>query len=116
MESIMFEPLEEPSHNIEDGEEISYGELYASALLNGEIIITIPLEEETKTKNGIKNFKSKQNQKLKEEGQPADQSTISFSSSLSTEFEGCIDLSIAVQQRGTVKIKAMRIPGNHIPD
>lgn len=100
----------------DNSEEITYGELYASALLNGEVIITIPAEEETKTKNGLKNFKSKQNQRLKEEGQPADQSIISFLSTPSKEFEGCIDLSIAVQQRGIVKIKAMRIPDNHIPD
>ncbi len=97
-------------------DELSYGELYSTALLNGEVIITIAIEDEEKTKTGIKNYKNKNNQKLKEDNLPIDNSIISFASSTSEEFDGCVDLSIMVTKRGTVKVRAMRIPENEIPD
>jgi hypothetical protein len=97
-------------------DELSYSELYSTALLNGEVIITIAIEDEEKTKTGIKNYKSKMNQKLKDDNLAIDSSIISFASRTSTEFEGCVDLSILVQKRGTVKIKAMKIPEQEIPD
>ena len=96
----------------EEGEELSYGELLANAILNGEIIITIPMEEEERVKNGIKNFKSKQATKAKEDGQPVDSAVLVFSSVISTEFPGCVDLSIQSKSRGTVRIKKLRIPEN----
>lgn len=117
------DPLLSDSDNLEDSElaageeEVSYSDLYNTAFLNGEIIITIPIEEEEKTKAGIKNFKSKNNQKLRDAGQPTDTSLINFASSPSSDFQGCIDLKIIVIKRGTVKIKGkIRIPENDLPD
>ena len=121
--SIEDDPLFSDSTNLEDSElaageeEVSYSDLYNTAFLNGEIIITIPIEEEEKTKAGIKNFKSKNNQKLRDAGQPTDTSLINFASSPSPDFQGCIDLKIIVIKRGTVKIKGkIRIPENGLPD
>lgn len=105
---------EESEENVED--ELTYGELYSTALLNGEVIITIAIEDEEKTKTGIKNYKNKMNQKLKDENLATDNSVISFSSVISKEFDGCIDLSVMVAKRGTVKIRAMKIPENDLPD
>lgn len=117
------DPLLSDSDNLEDPElpegeeEVSYSDLYNTAFLNGEIIITIPIEEEEKTKAGIKNFKSKNNQKLRDAGQPTDTSLINFATSPSPDFQGCIDLKIIVIKRGTVKIKGkIRIPENDLPD
>lgn len=93
-------------------EELSYGELLANAILNGEIIITIPMEEEERVKNGLKNHKSKQATKAKEDGQLVDSSVLVFTSVVSKDFPGCVDLSIQSKSRGTVRIKKLRIPEN----
>ena len=108
--------LERNLDSQEEEQELSYAELYASATLNGEIIITIPAEEEERVKNGIKNFKSKQATKQKEEGITPDSSTLVFASVASKEYAGCIDMSIQVKTKGTIRVKAMRIPENDFPD
>jgi len=110
MDDINFEP--EDSGN----EIISYAEILAAVLLNDEIVITIPMEDEERVKNGIKNYKSKQAAKLRAEGQPYDSSTLTFSSVPSEEFYGCVDLTILSKNRGIIKIKKMRIPENDLPD
>ena len=93
---------------ISEGEELTYEEIYSNAILNGSIIITIPFDAEETVKIGIKNYKSKQNAKLKETGQAPDTAILTFSSYPSTEFPDCIDLVITVTRRGTVKIKQMK--------
>ena len=108
------EEIEEDTSAAED--ELTYGEIYSSALLNGEVIITIAVEDEDKAKIGIKNYKNKQNQKLRENGLALDNSTITFLSAPSQEFPGCTDLSVSVTKKGVVKIKGMRIPENNLPD
>ena len=105
----------EDSLSNDEEQELSYAELYASATINGEIIITIPAEEEERVKNGIKNFKSKQATKQKEDGIQPDASTLVFSVAASKEYAGCIDMSIQVKTKGTIKVKAMRIPENDFP-
>ena len=67
-------------------------------------------------KNGLKNYKSKQATKQKEEGIPVDSSTLIFTTIPSKEFAGCIDMSIQSKTRGTVRVKAWRIPDDKIPD
>ena len=100
----------------DDGEVKSYSEILADVILNDEIVITIPAELEEKTKNGIKNCKSKAATLAKKEGQPVDSSTLSFISIPSTEFAGCIDMTITCVRQGTVRIKKMRIPVNDFPE
>ncbi len=101
---------------ISDEEELSYAEILASAVLNGEIEITIPLEDEERVKTGLKNYKSKQLTRMKEAGQTPDSSTLIFTAKPSADFTGCIDLSIQNKTKGTVKIKRLRIPENDFPD
>lgn len=100
----------------EDEQELSYAEILANAVFNGEIIITIFAEDEERVRTGIKNYKSKMATKAKESNQPVDTSILIFESKPSKEYAGCIDLSIQCKTRGTVKIKAMRIPENDLPD
>lgn len=114
-----FNPNEPETEDLldgEEGEELSYAELLASAVLNGEIIITIPLEQEERVKNGLKNYKSKQATKQKEEGIPVDSSVLIFDTRPSKDFAGCIDMSIQNKTRGTIRVKAWRIPDDRIPD
>ncbi len=113
----MFE-VEDPSPSPideADEQELSYGEILASAMLNGEIVITIPVEDEERVKGGIKGYKNKQATKAKEAGQPVDSSSLLFSSIPSKDFQGCVDLSIQYKVRGTVRIKNLRIPENDLP-
>ena len=51
---------EMPEQNQPSAEELSYAEIYASAALNGEVVLTIPPEEVERVKIGLKNFKAKQ--------------------------------------------------------
>lgn len=95
---------------------ISYAEILASAIFNDEVVITIPMEAEERVKNGIKNYKSKQAIKAKEDGQPVDASTLIFGSQPSKDFKGCVELSIISKNRGIIKIKRMRILENDFPD
>jgi hypothetical protein len=96
--------------------ELTYGELLSNAILNTEVIVTIPPEEEERVKTGIKNFKSRNAKKLKEEGLLADDYTLAFSSVPSQDFPGCIDLSIIAKSKGLLRVKAIRIPDASIPD
>lgn len=112
--------MDTQDHNTLENEgeeqELSYSEILANAVLNGEIVITIPLEDEERVKQGIKNYKSKQATKAKEEGLLVDTSVLAFQSEISKDFTGCIDLHIISKNKGTVKIKKLRIPDNDIPD
>ena len=106
--------LQEPDDP--EGELVSYAEILAAAVLNDEVVITIPMENEERVKNGIKGYKSKQATKNRKEGQPVDNSILSFMSRPSKEFLGYVDLSVISQSRGVVRVKKMSIPENDLPD
>lgn len=93
-------------------EELTYGELLATLALNGELVITIPSEEEARVTIGLKNLKAKQSIKAKEEGLVSMEEVFTFHSSPSTEYQDCINLHITLKRRGVVKIKKMVIPDN----
>jgi hypothetical protein len=97
-------------------EELTFSELYASVMLNGEIVITIPQEEVERVKTGLKNLKAKQAAKMKEDGLIPDPSVFTFIErpTEDEEFEGYIDLSIQLSRRSVVKIAKMRIPDNEM--
>lgn len=90
--------------------EVSYEEILANLALNGELMITIPEESETSVKNGIKNFKSKQNTKLKAEGLPPDTSTLEFNSYPSDEYEGCVRIHIIMKKKAVIVVKKIELP------
>jgi hypothetical protein len=96
-------------------EEVSFSEIYASAALNGEVVITIPPEELERVKTGLKNFKAKQAQKMKAEGLMPDPSVFIFTERecLDADFrDNFIDLSIQLARKSTVKVAKIRIPEN----
>ncbi len=96
-------------------EEIAFSELYASVLLNEEIIITIPPEEVERVKTGLKNLKAKQASRMKEDGLVPDPSIFAFNifpakdESLKDSY---VDLSIQLSRKSVVKIAGIRIPDN----
>jgi hypothetical protein len=99
--------------NISEGEELSYAEIYAAAALNGEIVITIPPEEVERVKTGLKNFKAKQAQKMKDDGLIPDPSTLTFTVREcldEVDRESFIDLSIQLTRKSTIKVAKIRIP------
>jgi 5-bromo-4-chloroindolyl phosphate hydrolysis protein len=95
---------------MEELNEMSYGEIYSNVALNDEIIITIPLEEVEKVKTGIKNFKNKQNTRMKEDGLEPDDSVLNFKENLSPEFQGMVDLKIYLTRKSTVRVAKLVIP------
>ena len=95
----------------DEGEELSFSELLASATLNGEIIITIPQEEVVRVKTGLKNTKAKQSQKFKDEGLVPDPSVFTFQETPADE-EGYVDLTIILSRKSTVVVKKMTIPND----
>ncbi len=98
-------------------EELTFSELYASVMLNGEVVITIPPEEVERVKTGLKNLKAKQAAKMKEEGLVPDPSVFTFIERPSNDEEfkdAFIDLSIQLTRRSVIKIAKMRIPDNEL--
>ena len=108
---------EEEVDKAEEGEELSFQELYAKVLFAGEIIITIPKEEVQRIMTGLKNLKAKQAAKLKEQGLPADPSVFTFTEQVPLKEEykkHFTDLSIQLGRKGLVKIAKIRIPDNEM--
>lgn len=94
-------------------EEISFSEIYASAALNGEVVITIAPEEVERVKTGLKNFKAKQAAKMKADGLTPDPSVFIFTERecLDPDFrDNFIDLSIQLTRKSTVKVAKIRVP------
>ncbi len=96
-------------------EEIAFSELYASVLLNEEIIITIPPEEVERVKTGLKNLKAKQASRMKEDGLVPDPSIFAFNTHPAKDEslkDSYVDLSIQLSRKSVVKIAGIRIPDN----
>jgi hypothetical protein len=107
----------EDNEDYGEGEELSFTELLASVMLNEEIIITIPKDEVVRVKNGLKNTKTKQATRFKEDGLAVDPSTLVFverpPSNNDDEF---IDLSIQLVRRGTIKVAKIVVPNQDFND
>lgn len=109
-----FNFLDEDLSSMSNAEELTYSELYASVQLNDEIVVTIPLAEEERTKIGIKNVKAKQALKFKEDGLPIDPSVLSFSTSKSVEFVDAVELTITLAKKAVVPVFKIRIPSGEL--
>lgn len=96
----------------EAGEEISFNELLATLALSGEVIITIPSEQEIRVKTGLKGKKSKSTLKLREMGLPAPEETLEFYSIPSKKYDDCVDLHIVLKRKGVLTVMEMTIPDN----
>ena len=104
--------INDNQYNDDEDNEVSYGELLSNLTLSGEIIITIPIEEEIRVKTGLKNLKAKQSTKMKEDGLVPVEETLEFSSVASEDYADCVNLQIILKRKGVVRIKKMIIPDN----
>ena len=93
-------------------EEITYRELLTNLSLNGELIITIPVEKEEEVKLGLKNLKYKQTARVKGDPRPKVEEILEFYSTVSKEYENCVDLRIILRKKGAIFIKKLVIPDN----
>ena len=59
-------------------ESLSYNDLYSTLIMNGELIVTIPIHTLYSFKKGIKNVKFRNNAKLRENGLPVDKRPLAF--------------------------------------
>lgn len=110
--------MNDSSNDIEEEAEgeTAFADLYSSVSLNEEVIITIPKEEVTRVKVGLKNFKAKHSARMKANGLAAPVESFMF---IERECEKeeyrdlYIDLVISLTRKSTVFIKEMRIPDNN---
>lgn len=93
-------------------EEMSYGEILANLAMNGEVIITIPTEQEEAVRIGLRNLKARQALKLEKEGLPKPEEVLQFSATQSSEYEDCVDLHIILKKKGVIEVRKMVIPDN----
>lgn len=101
--------LNEKDHQ-QEVEELTYSDMYASLLLNGEITFTILAEDVEKVKVGIKNCKARQAKKDKDEGLVPDTGILEFESKENKEIEGVVDLTITYSKRHAIRVFKTTIP------
>jgi len=89
---------------------MSYADIYASVLLNGEIIIEIPSDIVEKVKMGLRNHKARQLAKLKAAEQVVDDTVLSFTSTYGTDNPDIIALVISLRERTAVPVLKLTIP------
>ena len=85
-------------------------EIYQELMAVGEMILTIPAEEEDKLRKGLASAKSKQNAKLKEQGLAADNSVLVFNAAPSKDFEGAMQVHIVLSKRQGVTVLQKEYP------
>lgn len=89
---------------------MSYADIYASVLLNGEIIIAIPSAITEKVKMGLRNHKARQLAKLRAIDQVADDTILTFSTEESPTDADVINLTITLRERAVVPVLKLTIP------
>lgn len=88
---------------------LTFQEIYAAVLLNGEIIITVPAEVVDKVKQGLKNFKAKQAIRDRDNGVQPDSSTLSFKVA-SSSIVGAVDMRVSLTSKNLIPIIKLQIP------
>jgi len=94
----------------EEATALSLMEIYNNVVSNGEIIVTIPEEEEEALRKGLASVKAKQNAKLKDAGLPTDKSTLSYTVTKSKEHEAAIDVHILLSKKAAITVISMKLP------
>lgn len=95
----------------EDGStELSLTDLYDRLVLEGELIVTVPVEQEQKLRKGLAGVKAKQNQKLKDSGLPVDDASLGFVVTANKKIQGAIDIHITLAKRTTITVLAVKKP------
>lgn len=94
-------------------------DIYNMLLSSGEIILTIPAEEEKRLRTGLASVKAKSNKRMVEEGMVVDKSVISYSTSPAKDaegvlIEGAVAILITLGARNAITVLNVSLPDNSI--
>lgn len=98
---------------IEDDDEtteLSLVDIYNRILLNKELIITVPKDQEEMLRKGLASVKSKQNTKLKESGINPDSSQLQYNVTPNTEIPDAVDVHIILSKRAAITVLKIQRP------
>jgi len=90
--------------------QLSLTDLYNRLLIDNELIVTVPVEEESKVRKGLAVIKAKKNKQLKEAGLPVDDASFSFTVTANKKIEGAIDIHIVLAKRTTITVLGVKKP------
>lgn len=97
--------------SLEEGPEVqSLTDIYQELQTCGELILTIPAEEEEKLRKGLASVKAKQNAKLRDQGLPIDTSVLGFLSAPSEDFAGAMQITVTLAKRSGITILNKEFP------
>ncbi len=104
---------------VEEPGTMSLTEIYEMLLISGEIILTIPAEEEKRLRSGLASVKAKSNKKLQAEGMPVDKSVIAYSVTPAkdpegNEIPGAVAILITLGARSAITVLNVALPDNSI--
>lgn len=107
--SIMSNNIE--SLDDEADTELSLSDIYNKLQEYGELILTIPLEQEATLRKGLASVKAKQNAKIKEQGLQPDPSSLSYqTTSPGSAGKDSVDVQITLAKRTSIKVLNISIP------
>lgn len=112
---------EEIAKFLEDEEEtnLSLADIYNQLQVHGELIITIPADEEGILRKGLAGVKAKQNMKLKASNLPIDTATLSYTvlpkkDAAGKEVPGQVDVQILLSKRTQITVLGIKKPDMEI--
>lgn len=98
----------------EEATELSLSDIYQQLVAVGELILTIPAEEEQPLRKGLAMVKSKQNTKLKDAGIVPDKQTLKYIVTSHKEngkvVEGVVDVHVTLADRTGITVFKMQVP------
>jgi hypothetical protein len=89
-------------------------ELFKKILENGELILTIPEEQEDDLRKGLAMAKSKNNIKAKENGGNIEKRTLEYNVVVCKNNAGMIDVHIRLAERKGITVFNIRLPDDTI--
>lgn len=94
----------------EETTELSLADIYNRLLINKELILTVPKDQEETLRKGLASVKSKQNTKLKESGIQPDSSQLQYNVTPSIDIPDAVDVHIILSKRTSITVLKMQRP------
>lgn len=92
---------------------MSLTEIYGQLLAYGEIILTIPIEEEERLRKGLASVKAKATKKLQDQGFPSDKAVLAYQTTVG-KAPDTVNVQITLGQRNSITVLGMTLPDNDI--
>lgn len=97
-----------------DPSTMTLSEIYENLLAFGELILTIPADEEERLRKGLASVKAKANKRSLEEGMPLDKSTLSYNTSPNKDLPSAVDIHICLAVRNAITVLSMKQPDDEL--